>query len=57
MVTLQVRLNQSLVQRIDRYRLSLTLRPSRSQMIRYLVGHAMSISEEQLKNAISKERE
>jgi hypothetical protein len=49
MATLQIRLPQELLQRIDNYRLSLTMRPTRSMMMRFLLENAMGIIEEQLR--------
>jgi|KBSMisStandDraft_5_1062788.scaffolds.fasta_scaffold04137_2 metal-responsive CopG/Arc/MetJ family transcriptional regulator len=45
MVTLQIRLSENLLQRIDAYRDSLTMNPSRSMVIRFLVENAMAILE------------
>jgi metal-responsive CopG/Arc/MetJ family transcriptional regulator len=46
MATLQVRLPQDLLKRIDAYRFQLTMRPTRSQTIRFLLENALSILEE-----------
>jgi hypothetical protein len=46
LATLQVRLPQDLLKRIDAYRLKLTMRPTRSQTIRFLLENAMSILED-----------
>jgi hypothetical protein len=46
LATLQVRLPQDLLKRIDAYRLKLTMRPTRSQTIRFLLENAMGILEE-----------
>lgn len=43
---LKVRLPKELLDRIDQYRLSLPLRPTRSQIVRFLLEHAMNIIEE-----------
>jgi hypothetical protein len=44
--TIQIRLTKSLIARIDHYRLSTMLRPSRSQMIRLLAEQAMTAMEQ-----------
>jgi metal-responsive CopG/Arc/MetJ family transcriptional regulator len=46
MQTLQVRLPLELLRRIDTNRLKMTMRPSRSQMIRFLIENALNIMEE-----------
>lgn len=45
LVTVQIRLTQELLNRIDRYRLSLTWKPSRSHAMRFLMENAMAIIE------------
>jgi len=45
LITIQIRLPRSLIRRIDDYRLQTSLRPPRSQMIRFLVERAMSTLE------------
>lgn len=42
MVTIQIRLSDDLLKRIDKYRLASTFRPSRSMMFRYLLQTAMN---------------
>jgi predicted DNA-binding protein len=46
LVSLQIRLPQELIERIDKYRLSLTMRPTRSMTIRFLIENAMAILED-----------
>lgn len=43
--TLQIRLPNDLIRRIDTYRYRLPLRPGRAQIIRFLLEHAMNIIE------------
>jgi metal-responsive CopG/Arc/MetJ family transcriptional regulator len=45
LVTVQVRLPPDLLQRIDDYRQKLTIRPTRSQVVRFLLENAVSILE------------
>ena len=49
-LSLQVRLSQELINRIDANRASMTMRPTRSQMIRFLLENALSIMEEEKSN-------
>lgn len=46
MITLQVRLSQSLLARIDGYRRRSLMRPNRSQAIRFLLENAISLLED-----------
>jgi predicted DNA-binding protein len=46
LLTLQIRIPPELMRRIDTYRLNLTMRPTRSQYIRFLLENAMTILEE-----------
>jgi Arc/MetJ-type ribon-helix-helix transcriptional regulator len=46
LVSLQVRLPQALLDRIDTHRASVKMRPSRSQVIRFLLENAMTVVEE-----------
>ena len=50
MPAIQIRLPQTLIDRIDRYRLALSLKPNRAQTIRFLVENAMNILESQEKH-------
>jgi len=43
LVTIQVRLPQELLQWIDDYRQGMTMRPTRSQMMRFLLENARNI--------------
>jgi len=45
--TIQIRLTREVIDRIDRYRLGMPMRPSRSMTIRFLIEHALAIAEEQ----------
>jgi hypothetical protein len=46
LATLQVRLRPEQLERIDKMRVRMPLRPTRSQMIRFLLVNAMTILEE-----------
>lgn len=52
LVPLQIRFPKDLLQRLDKYRLSLTIQPSRSQMIRYFVetGLTDKVKNERIRN-------
>jgi hypothetical protein len=45
--SLQIRLSPDLLRRIDAYRAKLTMRPTRSMTIRFLLTNAMAILEEE----------
>ncbi|MFL5338366.1 MAG: hypothetical protein ACJ8H8_35660 [Geminicoccaceae bacterium] len=47
MQVIQIRVPQALLNRIDRYRLSLGMRPTRSMAMRFLMESAISIIEAQ----------
>jgi metal-responsive CopG/Arc/MetJ family transcriptional regulator len=49
MQVIQIRVPQALLDRIDRYRLSLGMRPNRSMVMRFLMESAISIIEAQEK--------
>jgi len=42
---ISIRLPKSLIDRIDTYRSTITMKPSRSQMVRWLIENAMDIVE------------
>lgn len=45
MVNLQMRLSREMVDRIDKLRMGMTMRPSRTQTIRWLLENGLSILE------------
>lgn len=47
LVTVQVRLSRETIARVDRYRLGLSMLPSRSMVLRFLIENAINIVEEQ----------
>lgn len=45
LTVIQVRLSRETIERVDRYRLGLSLRPSRSLVLRFLIENALNILE------------
>jgi len=46
MLAIQIRIPRDLMNRLDRYRFGMPLRPTRSQAIRFLIENALNILEE-----------
>lgn len=46
MATIQVRLPETLLERLDQYRAGLMIQPTRSQCLRFLIDTALNIQEE-----------
>jgi metal-responsive CopG/Arc/MetJ family transcriptional regulator len=46
MATLQVRLPEALLERLDQYRARLQIEPTRSQALRFLIENALNSQEE-----------